>query len=170
MQPKMTILAEDLLQRVSQIIPRYSMLASGSRVGVAVSGGADSVVLLHVLHRLVSDLAIRLTVLHVNHELRGPDSDEDEQFVRELARKYALPFVSKRAAPQSGNLEEAARRVRREFFQDCRQRYQLERVALGHTKSDQAETVLFRLLRGSGLAGLAGMRPVTADGFVRPLL
>jgi tRNA(Ile)-lysidine synthase len=166
----MLLLANDLVERVSQIIPRYSMLTPGDRVGVAVSGGADSVVLLHVLHRLVGRLAIRLMALHVNHGLRGAESDEDEQFVRDLARSLGLECAITRATPGPGNLEQEARRVRREFFQKCRERHGLQKVALGHTRSDQAETVLYRFLRGSGIAGLAGMRPVTADGFVRPLL
>lgn len=155
---------------MSQIITRYSMLGPGDRAGVAVSGGADSVVLLHVFHRLASTLALKLAVLHVNHGLRGAESDADETFVRELAGSLGLPFLSTRAAPGPGNLEQEARLVRREFFASCRARHALSRIALGHTRSDQAETVLYRFLRGSGLAGLAGMRPVTADGLIRPLL
>jgi tRNA(Ile)-lysidine synthase len=166
----MLLLADDLVERVSQIIPRYSMLEPGDRVGVAVSGGADSVVLLHLLHRLVSSLAIHLMVLHVNHGLRGTESDGDEQFVRLLASSLGLQFASTHAFPGPGNLEQEARRVRREFFQKCREEHGLQKIALGHTRSDQAETVLYRFLRGSGIAGLAGMRPVTPDGFVRPLL
>src|SRR5581483_3958554 len=166
----MLLLDDNLVERVSQIIPRYSMLEPGDRVGVAVSGGADSVVLLHVLHRLVSSLAIHLMVLHVNHGLRGAESDEDEQFVRGLAGTLGLEFVSTRAEPGPGNLEQEARWARREFFLKCREQHGLQKVALGHTRSDQAETVLYRFLRGSGIAGLAGMRPVTLEGFIRPLL
>jgi tRNA(Ile)-lysidine synthase len=146
------------------------MLTRGDKVGVAVSAGADSVVLLHVLHRLISTLAIHLTILHVNHGLRGAESDADEQFVRELARTLGLAFISTLAVPGPGNLEQEARILRKAFFSDCRRNCSLHRIALGHTKSDQAETVLYRFLRGSGTAGLAGMRPVTEDGFIRPLL
>jgi len=146
------------------------MLAPGDRVGVAVSGGADSVVLLHVLHGLISTLALQLMVLHVNHELRGSESHEDESFVRELSRLLGLRFATTRAAPGTGNLEQEARQLRKEFFQRCRSEYGLQKIALGHTRSDQAETVLYRFLRGSGIAGLAGMRPVTSDGLIRPLL
>ncbi len=166
----MWLAVEDLLERVSEIIPRYSMLAPGDRVGVAVSGGADSVVLLHLLHRLVSAFAIHLTVLHVNHGLRGAESDEDEQFVRELAETLGHPLVAARGEPEPGNLEQEARRVRRAFFAECMREHGLQKIALGHTKSDQAETVLFRFLRGSGVAGLAAMRPVTTEGYIRPLL
>ncbi|HEX4810369.1 MAG TPA: tRNA lysidine(34) synthetase TilS, partial [Bryobacteraceae bacterium] len=166
----MMLLANDLVQRVSQIITRYSMLSPGDRVGVAVSGGADSVVLLHVLHRLGSNLALNLTVLHVNHQLRGGESESDEEFVRELAGGLGLPVVVKREKPCGGNLEQEARDIRREFFAHCRKERLLDRIALGHTRSDQAETVLYRFLRGSGLAGLAGIRPLTATGLIRPLL
>jgi len=166
----MCVLAKDLLERVSQIIPRYSMLAPGDRVGVAVSGGADSVVLLHVLHALISSLALQLMVLHVNHGLRGRESDEDEVFVRDLSRSLGLPFASTNAVPGTGNVEQEARQLRKEFFQRCQSEYGLQKIALGHTRSDQAETVLYRFLRGSGIAGLAGMRPVTPAGVVRPLL
>jgi tRNA(Ile)-lysidine synthase len=163
-------LDDNLVERVSQIIPRYSMLEPGDRVGVAVSGGADSVVLLHILKRLIGTLAVHLTVLHVNHGLRGPESDGDERFVRELAGTLGLEFVGTRAEPGPGNLEQEARRARREFFRKCREQHGLQKVALGHTRSDQAETVLYRFLRGSGMAGLAGMRPVSTEGFIRPLL
>lgn len=162
----MSLLAESLLDRVAGIIPRYNMLSAGDRIGVAVSGGADSVVLLHVLHRL----RIGLVVLHVNHQLRGAESDADEAFVRELAASLGLDIRVANGPVEGGNLEQEARRIRREFFQRSIEECGLRRVALGHTRSDQAETVLFRLLRGSGLAGLAGMRPVTDDGLIRPLL
>ncbi len=167
----MSILAYTLLDRVSEIIPRYNMLSAGDRVGVAVSGGADSVVLLHVLHRLAAQLQVRLVVLHVNHHLRGQESDGDEQFVRSLAETLRLPIVVEHARAGPGNLEQEVRNLRRQFFLKLiHQNRAVERVALGHTRSDQAETVLFRLVRGTGLAGLAGMRIKTREGFIRPLL
>lgn len=159
-----------MLDRVAEIIPRYSMLEPGDRAGVAVSGGADSVVLLHVLHRLAPRLALQLVVLHLNHQLRGAESDGDEEFVRSLGASLGLEVLVSTGTAARGNLEQEARRVRREFFQKCMAERELRRVALGHTRSDQAETVLFRFLRGSGLAGLAGMRPVSGDGLIRPLL
>lgn len=146
------------------------MLTPGDRVGVAVSGGADSVTLLHVLNRLRERFQIGLMVLHVNHELRATESDEDEQFVRELAALLGFEIAVAKGPVEGGNLEQQARDVRREFFHRMMREHGLAKVALGHTRSDQAETVLFRLLRGSGLAGLAGMMPVSGDGFIRPLL
>jgi tRNA(Ile)-lysidine synthase len=166
----MSVLADNLVERVGEIIPRYSMLSEGDAVGVAVSGGADSVVLLHVLHRLALRFQVQLRVLHLNHQLRGAESDSDEEFVRSLANSLGLESSFERAEIQGGNLEQTARDARRAFFRRCMETHNLRRVALGHTRSDQAETVLFRLLRGSGLAGLAGIRMVTGDGLIRPLL
>lgn len=156
-----------LRERVAASLTRYSMLSPGDRVGVAVSGGADSVTLLHVLH----DLGIyQIVVLHVNHRLRGAESEGDEAFVRQLAARLGLAIEVVAAPVGQGNLEQSARNARRGFFAGCRERLELRRVALGHNQSDQAETVLYRFLRGSGLAGLAGMSPVTADGLIRPML
>ncbi|MBZ5674838.1 MAG: tRNA lysidine(34) synthetase TilS [Acidobacteriia bacterium] len=156
-----------MLERVAATISRYNMLAPGARVIVAVSGGPDSVCLLHVLR----ELKIRVTgVAHVNHKLRGEDSEEDQRFVAGLAREMELAFYSTAAACEGGNLEQTARRARRAFFDDLIRQGRADRIALGHTHDDQAETVLFRMLRGSGLAGLAGILPVTAEGLIRPLL
>ncbi len=146
------------------------MMAPGDRVGVGVSGGADSVVLLHILHRLSSQLGVELFVLHMNHQLRGPESERDEAFVRSLAASLNLEFVGGTSKVNQDNLEAEARRLRRQFYTSSRETYRLSRIALGHTKSDQAETVLHRLFRGTGLTGLAAMRLVAPDGLVRPLL
>lgn len=162
--------SDDLLERVAKIIPPYNMVRAGDRIGVAVSGGADSVTLLHLFERLSARFDVSLLVLHVNHRLRGAESDEDETFVRALSKSLGREVIVVHAPVGEGNLEEEARRARREFFRAAMERHGLRRVALGHTRSDQAETVLFRLLRGSGVAGLAGMRMVTADGLIRPLL
>lgn len=165
-----------MLERVAETIARYRMFERGHRVGVAVSGGADSVCLLEVLIRLASRWDLSLVVLHFDHQLRGEASRQDAQFVAELARRRGLPFhsgaadVADLARRSRDNLEQAARRARREFFLEFLRSGQLDRIALGHTRSDQAETVLFRLLRGSGTTGLAGIRPVTSEGFVRPLI
>jgi tRNA(Ile)-lysidine synthase len=138
----------------------------GEKVGVAVSGGADSVYLLHFLHSQIRDL----TVLHANHRLRGTESDADEAFVRVLAESLRLRFISRCTPVPAGNREEAAREARYSWFRMLIKEGCVDRVALGHSQSDQAETVLFRFLRGSGTAGLAAIRPETSDGFVRPLL
>ncbi len=165
-----------MLERVAGIINRYNMFPPGRRVGVAVSGGADSVCLLHALVELAPRYDLRLQVLHFNHKLRGEESDADERFVADLAHRLCLEFhrgeadVRSLRAAARDNLEQTARRARYAFLKRFIRDGELDAVALAHTRSDQAETVLFRLLRGSSLAGLAGILPVTADGLVRPLL
>ncbi len=165
-----------MLARVQATIERYGMFTRGQRVGVAVSGGSDSVCLLHTLLGLAPTWDLQLSVLHVNHRLRGEESEADARFVQELARQLSLEFRLHEAdvralAEEAGeNLEQAARRVRRQFFQSLVRSGVVDRIAVGHTLSDQAETVLFRLLRGAGVTGLAGIRPATSEGIVRPLI
>ena len=156
-----------VIERVLKTISRYRMLAPEDRVIAAVSGGADSVCLLHVLREAQVNLQ---GVAHFNHKLRGDASEEDERFVAALAAKLDLPFFRAEGRPAPGNLEQNARRARREFFSTLIRNGAATRVALAHTRDDQAETVLFRVLRGSGLTGLAGIHPITAEGFIRPMI
>jgi tRNA(Ile)-lysidine synthase len=140
-----------------------------------VSGGADSVALLLLLLELQKELGIALSVVHFNHKLRGRAADADEKFVAKLAEKHGLTLyvargdVARRAQRQKRNLEDAARRSRYEFFAELMNAGKLDKIAVAHTADDQAETVLAHILRGTGLAGLAGIYP-TADFVVRPLL
>src|ERR1035441_9711576 len=161
-----------LLDRVVQTIERHGMFACGDRVCVAVSGGADSVCLLHLLREVAARWRLDLSVVHVNHNLRGEESQGDAAFVGALAAELGLPFtlhdVDLSRSP--GNVEQSARNARLVFFHGLLASGLANRVALGHTRSDQAETVLFRFLRGSGATGLAAIRPVTDRGIVRPLI
>jgi tRNA(Ile)-lysidine synthase len=165
-----------VIDRVLETIERFHMFQTGQRVGVAVSGGADSICLLHILVELAPRWNLRLSVLHLDHQLRGEESSEDARFVGELARSLGLPFsldrvdVARLSTERGENLEQTARKARRDFFLNQLESALAHRIALGHTRSDQAETVLFRFLRGAGTSGLAGVRPVTREGFVRPLL
>jgi tRNA(Ile)-lysidine synthase len=159
------------IKRVAGAIERHGMIGGARRIGVAVSGGADSVCLLHILRELAPRWGLCLTVLHFDHQLRGEESCGDAEFVRELAAAFGLRFVIQQAyLRDGGNLEERARQARLAFYREQMAGGGVERVALGHTRSDQAETVLFRLLRGAGTTGLAGIRAVTSDGIVRPLI
>ena len=151
------------------------MWAEGTSVLVAVSGGADSVCLLDLFRRLREASSFPLAVAHLNHALRGPESDLDEEFVAGLARRHGLPFhahklsVGELAGAPDG-LEAAGRRARYAFLEKTARSIGANRVALGHTRDDQAETFLMRLIRGAGTRGLSGIYPVAQGRFIRPLL
>ena len=162
-----------VLDKVLTTISRYNMLGRGDRVIAAVSGGADSVFLFHALSAIAEKTGATVTgVAHLNHKLRGEASDADERFVAQLASRHGVAFYREeaRVGGLEGNLESNARRARLGFFARLIAAGRADRIATGHTRDDQAETVLFRLLRGSGLAGLAGILPVTSEGLIRPLL
>jgi len=165
----------DLLSRVREFVRQHNLIAPGARVLAAVSGGSDSVALVRILRSLADAGELDLVgIAHFNHQLRE-SADDDERFVGDLARDLGVPFiadrenVSVRAKRERRSLEDAARTARHEFFERARAASGADIVALGHTRDDQAETVLLRLTRGAGLRGLGGMHP--RNGFiVRPLL
>jgi tRNA(Ile)-lysidine synthase len=169
---KLALALRDAIRRGANSRPFFQ---PGEKVGVAVSGGADSVALLRLLLELREGLGIVLSVVHLNHQLRGRAADADERFVAKLAEKHKIEFFAKRANVAAKakrerlNLEDAARRARYEFFEELVQDEKVQRVATAHTADDQAETVLAHILRGSGLAGIGGIHPVSGD-VVRPLL
>ena len=146
----------------------------GSSVVVGVSGGSDSVALLFLLSELKEQLSVpELLVAHLNHGLRGEDSDGDELLVREYAAQLGLRFFSKRLSGYrigEAGLEAAVRKERYRYFDEVRKASGCRLIATGHTLDDQAETVLMRIMRGSGLAGLRGIAPSREDSVVRPLL
>jgi tRNA(Ile)-lysidine synthase len=170
-----------LPQRVLDYIRREKLLHAGDRVGVAVSGGADSVALLRIMLELRPELGIVLSVVHFNHLLRGEEADADEQFVTQLAHRHKLEFfsgtgdVAAHARSHHLSTEAAARQLRYQYFRQLFEENKLNRIATGHTLDDQAETVLLRVVRGAGTRGLAGIYPqLLVDGsqfsVVRPLL
>jgi tRNA(Ile)-lysidine synthase len=172
-----------LRERIKKTIEKHDMLASDDCVLVAVSGGPDSVALLHLLYDLREELGLHLEVAHLQHGIRGVEAQEDARFVAELAAKLGLPFHLKeidlprmRSAAGKGNLEALARVERYRFFADVAREQHLGKIATAHTQDDQAETVLMWLLRGSGLKGSGGMpsiyriEPASRLMVVRPLL
>ena len=167
---------DPLATRVLASVRRQGLIPTGGRVLVAVSGGGDSVALLHLLAELAAGGAVALAgVAHFNHRLRPPASDEDERFCRDLATRFGLPFivesadVAETARSARISVEHAGHRVRHAFFGRAAGRLGASRVALGHTIDDQAETYLLRLLRGAGAAGFSAIRPRIGP-VVRPLL
>ncbi len=165
-----------LLDRVEAYILKNALILPGETVIVGFSGGPDSLCLSHMLWRLSPRYGWTVILAHFDHQLRGSASDEDAEFCREWAASKALAFrmhgrdVAREAESSGESTELAARRLRYDFFRDLQRETGAARIALGHHQDDQAETVLMRLIRGTGTDGLAGMRPSRADGVVRPLL
>jgi tRNA(Ile)-lysidine synthase len=151
--------------QVRETVRKHQMLVPHDRVVVGVSGGADSVSLLLVLN----ELGYNAAVAHVNHGLRGAESDEDEAFTADLADALDLPFFSRKICLDSGNIETRGRDARRDFFRELVMAEGFNKVALAHTRNDRVETFLLNLLRGSGAQGLASMLPVSG-ATVRPLI
>lgn len=165
-----------LLQIVEKTISTYGMLKPKDSVVIGVSGGPDSVALLHVLFLIAPRLSLKLGVAHLNHRLRQNDSDRDAQFVEALAKKYDLPCYShkkdvRRYQIESRlSLEEAARRVRYTFLDRVANANQYNKIAVGHHSDDNAELILMNLFRGSGTQGLSGIPPVRDQKIIRPLI
>jgi tRNA(Ile)-lysidine synthase len=167
---------EKIISTVRKTIETHRMFSRPDSVLVAVSGGPDSVALAHVLHSLAAEYALRLGIAHLNHRLRGRESDRDADFVAAYARELGVPLYSEekdvRAFQQSRrlSLEEAARKVRYDFFDAVAASHGYQKIAVGHHCDDNAELMLMNLFRGSGPLGLSGMSPVRNDGIVRPLI
>jgi tRNA(Ile)-lysidine synthase len=162
--------AGELIRKVAATIDSCTMAEPGDRILVAVSGGADSVALLMVLHALADERRFALTVAHLDHGLRGAAGVYDRQFVEDLAAQLGYPCVADTIAVGHGpNLEARARAVRHRFLAGAARSASCARIALGHTQTDQAETVLLRLLRGAGARGLGGMSP-RRGSIIRPLI
>ena len=171
-----------MLSTVSGNIKRHNLISPGQTLIVAVSGGADSVALLHVLYRLRHRLRFYIHVASLNHGIRGDAAAQDVQHVRELAGQWQLPFTAGSAnapdvAKRAGiGLEDAARRARYDFLAKVAMQHNATCVAVGHHAVDQIETILLHIIRGSGMRGLRGMRmssPMPYDAnmtLVRPLL
>ncbi len=165
-----------LFKRFKGVIREKGLLGSASSVLVALSGGPDSVCLLHLFYLLARSKKINLQAAHLHHGLRGKEADRDAEFAKEICQTNSIRFhlayedVAKFAHERRMNLQGAARNLRYRFLKDVAQREGIKLIATGHTADDQAEELLLRFIRGSALEGLSGMHPKRGDGVIRPLL
>ena len=160
--------------KIAGYCKNHEMISHGDGVLVALSGGGDSVGLLHVLVSLRDVMGITVEAAHLNHSLRGEESDRDEQFCRELCAALNIHLTPAKIpesdiAARSGSIETFARETRHTFLEKTMMERAMSKIATGHTIDDQAETILQRLLRGTGPLGLQGILP-TRDSRIRPLL
>ncbi|WP_072990184.1 tRNA lysidine(34) synthetase TilS [Clostridium cavendishii] len=162
--------------KVLKYIIENSMVKQGDKVLVALSGGPDSVCLLHILNSLKNELDICIYAAHINHCLRGEEADKDEGYAKELCRKLDIKFYSKaidinNIANEKGiSTELAGREERYKFFNELKDELKLNKIAIAHNLNDQAETIIMRAIRGTGLEGLIGIRPVRENLYIRPIL
>ncbi|WP_242942332.1 tRNA lysidine(34) synthetase TilS [Hathewaya proteolytica] len=167
---------EMITERVYKYIIENSMISEGDKVLVAFSGGPDSVCLLNLLYELREKLKITVSAAHLNHGLRGCEADSDEMFCREFCKERNIQFFSRKVMIDEVRVEKgvscevAGREARYSFFQELKKQYDLNKIALAHNANDQAETVLLRMVRGTGIHGLCGIRPVRDGIYIRPVL
>ncbi len=165
-----------LLSQIKRAIERYHLVEKGDRVIVGVSGGVDSMVLLHLLNACREAFDLYLIVAHVNHGFRPGESEKEAELVRTEAARFGFPFeygqFQVREFQKKGGLspQDAARKIRFRFFYDLLQKHHAQKIVLGHHADDQVETLLLRLIRGAGLQGLKGMLPIREGVVIRPLL
>ncbi|MCX6761527.1 MAG: tRNA lysidine(34) synthetase TilS [Candidatus Moranbacteria bacterium] len=160
----------NLIKKIQNYIFANSLFGHGAKIVLGVSGGPDSTCLLSVFFKLQKKYGLELSIAHVNYHLRGYDSDQDEHFVEKLAEKYKLSLDILDAKIESGNKsEEKLRDVRYAFLEEVRKENKFDFIAVAHNCDDQAETVLMRLIRGTGLAGLSAMNAKNGK-IIRPLL
>lgn len=165
-----------MVDSVLDTIKKYNMLEIGDKVIVALSGGPDSVCLLHILYTLKQKYNLTIYAAHVNHCLRGEEADADEEYAKKLSARLGIECFVKRVdinklSKERGlSSESAGREARYEFFEELRKRLQANKIALAHNANDQAETVLMRIIRGSGMEGITGIKPIRGNIFIRPII
>ena len=165
-----------LSERVINYIRKNLMFDKGDKVIVAFSGGPDSTCLLYILNELKEKLGITLIGAHINHCLRGDESDKDEEYAKKTCEKLNIDFYSKKvdvhkiSKEKNLSCEMAGREVRYNFFEELVIKLDANKVAIAHNANDQAETILMRIMRGTGIAGMIGIKPVRDKIYVRPIL
>ena len=164
-----------LKEKVKQTIKKYNLINSGDNIVIGVSGGPDSICLLHILNELKNELGINIFVAHINHMIRA-EADEETEYVKGMCKKMDVECyvqkvdVQKQATEQKLGTEEMGRNVRYSFFEEVAKKTNSNKIATAHNSNDKVETVLMNILRGSGLSGLKGIEAIRDGKFIRPLI
>lgn len=165
-----------VFEKVLSTIDKHNLIEDGDKIVLGISGGPDSVCLLHILNRLKEKLDIELYVAHLNHQIRGIEAQKDALYVADICEKMGITYflksidVPKYCKDNGLSIEEGARKLRYEMFNEIKQKTKSNKIAIGHNLNDQAETVLMRIMRGTGLQGLRGIEYSRENGIIRPLL
>lgn len=163
-------------EKVKNYIIEKNMIKKGDKILIALSGGPDSIALTHVLYTLKEYFDIQLFAAHINHCVRGHEADEDEDYAKEFCGRLNIPFfslridINKLAKNKGISTEMAGREARYDFFNKVKKENNIDKIALAHNSNDQAETLLMRIMRGTGIQGLIGIKPVRDEYYIRPIL
>ena len=165
-----------MIEEVLKTIEQYNLIEDGDKIVLAVSGGPDSIAMLDILRQLRDEIKFEIYVVHINHNIRGKDADEDEEYVKKYCENYNIKCFSKKidvptiAQNEKIGTEEAGRKVRYEYFDEILQKTNSNKIGIAHNKNDKVETIIMHLLRGSGVSGLRGIEPIRENKFIKPLI
>lgn len=165
-----------IFEKVLSTINKYKLIEDGDKIVLGLSGGPDSVCLLHILYRLKEKLDIEVYAAHLNHQIRGIEAQKDALYITQLCENLGVTsFVKSIDVPkyckENGlSVEEGARKLRYEMFEEIKQKTKSNKIAIGHNLNDQAETILMRIMRGTGLQGLRGIEYIRDNNIIRPIL
>lgn len=166
---------KDFIDNVKAVILKHNLLSKDDKVVVGVSGGADSLCLLHVLNSIKNEIGIEIFAVHLNHQFRGAEADADAEFVEDICRRWEIPYkiasvdVPAYARQHGLSPEEAGREIRYKLFRDVKKIINANKIAVAQNLNDNVETILMRIFRGTGLEGLKGI-DISIDEIIRPLL
>ena len=165
-----------MIKKVKKYIVNNNLIQDNDRVLVALSGGPDSVCLLHILYCLKKEIPMEIGAVHINHMLRGKEAEEDTSYVENLCKSLGIECYVKKvdiksmAAERNISLEMAGRDARYRTFETIRREYGYNKIAIAHNANDQAETIIMRMMRGAGLDGLTGIKAKREGNIIRPIL
>ena len=164
-----------LKEQVINTIKKYNLIENGDKIVIGVSGGPDSICLLHILNEIKNDFDFEICVAHINHMIRK-EADEETEYVKEFCKKLGIECYIKRidVIKIANNLkrgtEETGRKIRYEFFDEVLEKTKSNKIATAHNNNDKAETIVMNILRGSGTSGLKGIEPIRDKKYIRPLI